>query len=301
VTDTGATGRAARPTAGKVVALEGVRELVPDGASLFLGGFTLFRSPLGLVRELARARPKDLTIWSHIGGAGIELLLAVDAVRCIRSSYVGLDILGMAPLFTRGATTGAFDFVEETEATLMFGMKATVYRLPFMPSRALVGSQIVDSRADLQEYDCQISGERLVAIPPVRADVCFLHGHQADAAGNVQLYGTLGNDIEIAKVASTVVVSVERVVETAELQRNPELTRLPAHLVDAVVELPHGAYPSSCLPHYDVDYEYFLDYLDAVENGSLPDFVGRHIDGAPFAEYVASRTASAPAPFGRPA
>lgn len=272
--------------------LEAVRSLVPDGSSLFLGGFTLFRSPLGLVRELARARPRDLTVWSHIGGAGIEMLLAVDAVRHIRSSYVGLDVIGPAPLFTRGATTGAFRYTEETEATLMFGMKATIYRLPFMPSRALVGSEIVDTREDLFEYDCQISGERLVAIPPVRADICFLHGHLADTKGNVQIHGTMGNDIEIAKVASRVVVSVERVVDTDVLRENPELTRLPAHLVDAIVELPGGAYPASCLPEYDVDYKYFLEYVDAVDSGQLKDFVARHIDGAVFADYLAARLGS---------
>ena len=192
---------------------------------------------------------------------------------------MGLDLIGPAPLFTRGATTGAFDYTEETEATLMFGMKATMYRLPFMPSRALVGSEIVTSRDDLLEYDCQISGERLVAIPPVRADVAFLHGHLADRAGNVQLHGTMGNDIEIAKIADTVVVSVERIADTDELRMNPELTRLPSHLVDAVVELPGGAYPSSCLPAYEVDYDYFLEYVDAVDAGAVDEFVAKHIDG----------------------
>jgi glutaconate CoA-transferase subunit A len=158
-----------------------------------------------------------------------------------------------------------------------------------MPSRALVGSEIVETRDDLFEYDCQVSGERLVAIPPVRADVCFLHGQKADAAGNVQLYGTMGVDLEIAKVSTKVVVSVEQIVETEELMKSPELTRLPAHMVDAVVELPHGAYPSSCLPYYDVDYEYFLDYVDAVDNGRLIQFVASHIDGPAFDKYVAER------------
>src|SRR5690606_38473709 len=114
-----------------------------DGSAVFLGGFSNYRAPLGLVRELCRSRPRDLTVWSHIGGIGIEMLLGVDAVRQVRSSYVGLDILGLAPLFSRRTTTGEVTFVEETEATLMFGMKATIYRLPFMPSRALVGSDIV--------------------------------------------------------------------------------------------------------------------------------------------------------------
>jgi glutaconate CoA-transferase subunit A len=158
-----------------------------------------------------------------------------------------------------------------------------------MPSRALVGSQLVTVRDDLQEYDCQLSGERLVAMPPVTADVALIHGHKADRAGNVQIRGTMGNDIEIAKVCRKVVVSVEAIVETDELLEVPELTRLPAHLVHAIVLLPGGAYPSSCVPLYDVDYAYFLDYVHAVEDGRVSDYLSGHIDGPEFGEYRAGR------------
>jgi glutaconate CoA-transferase subunit A len=217
------------------------------------------------------------------------MLMSVGAVECVRSSYVGLDVVGFAPLFTRAVQDGAIRYVEETEATLMFGMKATIYRLPFMPSRALVGSQLVTVRDDLQEYDCQLSGERLVAMPPVGADVALIHGHKADRAGNVQIRGTMGNDIEIAKVCRKVVVSVEEIVETDELLEVPELTRLPGHLVHAIVLLPGGAYPSSCVPAYDVDYAYFLDYVHAVEEGRVVDYLNEHIDGPEFGEYHAGR------------
>jgi glutaconate CoA-transferase subunit A len=217
------------------------------------------------------------------------MLMSVGAVECVRSSYVGLDVIGFAPLFTKAVQEGAIRYVEETEATLMFGMKATIYRLPFMPSRALVGSQLVTVRDDLQEYDCQLSGERLVAMPPVTADVALIHGHKADRAGNVQIRGTMGNDIEIAKVCRKVVVSVEAIVETDELLEAPELTRLPAHLVHAIVPLPGGAYPSSCVPLYDVDYAYFLDYVHAVEDGRVSDYLSGHIDGPEFGEYRVGR------------
>lgn len=279
----------------KTIPLEAVPDLVPDGSSVFIGGFTIHRVPLGLVRELARARRRELVVWSHIGGAGIEMLLAVDAVACVRSSYVGLDLVGIAPLFSRATADGSVRHVEETEATLMFGMKATIYRLPHMPARALVGSEIVDVRDDLREYDCPLSGERLVAIPPVAADVALIHAQRADRAGNVQLYGTMGNDVEIAKVCSRVVVSVEEVVDEAELRRAPELTRIPGHLVDAVVELPGGAYPSSCLPYYAVSYDCFLEYVEAIERDRLDEYVARHIDGPPFREYVAARLEGVPA------
>lgn len=263
-----------------------VGELVDDGCAVFVGGFTLHRVPMGLVRELARLRRRDLVAWSHIGGAGIEQLLTVGSVATVRSSYVGLDILGFAPLFQKGVATKNLTYVEETEATLMFGMKATQYRLPHMPTRALVGSEIVNSRDDLQEYVCQLSGERLVAVPPVSADVALLHAQAADAQGNVAVYGTMGNDIEIAKVCRSVVVSVERVVSTGELLRAPEQVKIPGHLVDAVVELPFGAYPTSCLPGYRADYGWFLDYLEAVELGRLDEHVATHVDGAAGDDYL---------------
>ena len=271
----------------KVRGLDVVGELVPDGSSVFLGGFTLHRAPMGLVFELARLRRRDLVAWSHIGGAAIEQLLTVGSVATVRSSYVGLDILGFAPLFQSGVRSGAVTYVEETEATLMFGMKATQYRIPYLPSRALVGSQIVDTRDDLQEYDDQLTGDRLVAIPPVRADVALLHAQAADDRGNVAMYGTMGNDVEIAKVCDRVVVSVEKVVTSAELMRAPEQVAIPEHLVDAVVELPYGAYPTSCLPHYRADYGWFLDYLQAVDEGRLADHVSRHVDAAGSEDYLA--------------
>lgn len=261
------------PLSGKVRTIEIVSEFVSDGSSLFLGGFTLHKVPMGLAREVARLGRRDLTVWSHIGGAGVEQLLAVNAVRHVRSSYVGLDILGFAPLFQAQVASGQVQYTEETEATLMFGMKARQYRIPFMPSRALVGSAIVDDRDDLTEYDCQLSGERLVALPPVHADVALLHAQRADEQGNTVLIGSMGNDIEIAKVCDRVIVSVEEVVTSAELLEAPEQVRLPGHLVDAVVHLPYGAHPTSCLPYYSAAYDVFLDYLEAVDDDRVDSFV----------------------------
>lgn len=268
----------------KVMPLEAVPDHVPDGCSIFVGGFTIHRVPMGMVREIARARRRQLTVWSHIGGAPIEMLLAVGAVACVRSSYVGLDVVGLAPLYSSLTATGEVDFVEETEATIMFGMKATIYRIPFMPARALVGSQLVEVRPDLQEYVCQISGERLVAIPPVRADIGLIHAQRADVHGNVEIRGTMGNDVEIAKVCDRVIVSVEEVVDPSTL--DPDVAQLPGHLVDGIVELPMGAYPTACLPFYETDFGYFFEYVKRARAGDLDPYREAHIDGLPFPEYV---------------
>ena len=210
----------------------------------------------------------------------------------VRSSYVGLDILGFAPLFQEKVGSGEVRYIEETEATLMFGMKATQYRLPHLPTRALVASQIVDERDDLLEYDCPLSGERLVAVPPVSAEVAFIHAQAADERGNAAVYGTMGNDIEIAKVSNQVIVSAERIVPTAELLKNPESVKLPGHLVDAVVEAPSGAHPTSCLPYYPADYQWLLKYLESAGSGGLDQHVADtiDIDFASYRERYASQT-----------
>ena len=252
---------------GKVRDLAALDEFVSDGSSIFVGGFTVHRVPMALVREVIRHGPRNLTVWSHIGGVAIEFLVAAGLVDVVRSSYVGFDILGPAPHFRDSLRDGSLTYIEETEATLMFGMKATQYRLPFMPTRALVGSEIVVARDDLQEYDCPLSGERLVAVPPVSADVALVHAQAADSAGNLALYGTVGNDVEIIKVSRRVVASVERVVSSAELARRPEQVLVPGHLVDVVIEVPGGAAPTSCLPAYRADLGALLDYLHAAEEG----------------------------------
>lgn len=284
---------AARGTAvrgdSKLIALDDVPGLVPDGSSVYVGGFSMFRSPLGMVRELARAGRKRLTLLSHIDGPASEMLLSVGALSTIRSSYVGLDQCGIAPQFNRAVREGTVEFVEETEGTMIFGMKAAIYRLPYLPSRALIGTDIVTVRDDLIQYTDPISGEELVAMPAISMDVALIHAQRADLRGNVQIQGTLCIDVEAAKVADFVIVSVEEIVDTEDLLATGDSTRIPSHLVDAIVHLPGGAYPSSCVPFYEVDLEYFMDYTAMVAAGQVSEYVDTHIRSAPFADYVVGR------------
>ena len=163
---------------------------------------------------------------------------------------------GFAPLFQNGSADGTIDFVEETEATLMFGMKATQYRLPVPAEPARwSAARSWTRRDDLQEYDCQISGERLVGDPAGLAPTSPCSTHRPRTRGATsRCTARWATTWRSPRCPRRVMVSVERIVEPAELLEAPEQARIPGHLVDAVVELPYGAYPSSCLPDYDADY-----------------------------------------------
>jgi glutaconate CoA-transferase subunit A len=86
----------------------------------------------------------------------------------------------------------------------------------------------------------------------------------------------LSQDPELAAAASTVIVTCEEVVSSAEIARSAHMTKIPGYLVDAVIEVPFGAHPCSHVPLYAQDAWEILDYQKVAVTG-----------GAEFDEYVA--------------
>lgn len=107
------------------------------------------------------------------------------------------------------------------------------------------------------------TGESWAAIPAIKPDWTIIHAHEADEAGNVRIYGAEYDDVLKAKAASHVLVTCERIIPVSETAKNPELTALPGFLVDAVVEVPNGAWPHACEGLYGYDEEYLTAYLAA--------------------------------------
>jgi glutaconate CoA-transferase subunit A len=103
--------------------------------------------------------------------------------------------------------------------------------------------------------------EELVAVPRLVPDWAVIHVPEADARGNARMYGTPFWDRLAARAAGRVLITAERIVASEVLAERPELTAIPELFVAAVVEAPRGAWPGSCFPEYDVDYEAVERYL----------------------------------------
>ena len=93
----------------------------------------------------------------------------------------------------------------------------------------------------------------------------------ADAAGNTVLVGNRALDQDLAMCAGRVIVTAERVVAAGELEGELELS---SQLVDAVVECPGGAWPTSCYPNYPVDTDAVMDYVEACDRGEFEPVPG---------------------------
>lgn len=237
-------------------------ELIPkSGGILAFGGITLYRRPMAfslamLAKHSKSGFPNDLTIITFTAGLETDLLIGAGMVNSIRSCYIGLEAFGLAPQFTASAAAGEINIIEETEASLAFGLKAAIAGVGFMPSHAWTGTELFKLRPDVKKVIDPYSGEELTAFPPITCDVAVIHALEADPQGNAIIGGNLGVDQELAMVAKSVIITAEKISPRLEKADIFGLT------IDAVVEAPRGAWPSSCHPHYALDGKATLKYIE---------------------------------------
>jgi len=249
----------------KIISLEEAAELIQPGCLLALGGVTLYRRPMAFVRSLIQcfrvsSKPSDITLLAFTAGLESDLLVGSGMVKRVRSCYFGLEIFGLAPMFSYYANRGELEIIEETEASLAFGLRAQMADIGFMPGRGWLGTDLPRLRPDVRTIEDPYSGETLMAFPAIRPDVAVLHALQADGDGNASIGLNKGVDLELAQAADIVIVTTEELV--------PELKRadLVAPYVTAVAYAPRGAAPTSCHPLYPLGGREILAYTEQVSD-----------------------------------
>ena len=259
----------------KLVSLDEAASWVPSGCTLALGGMTLYRRPVAFVRALLRryrapGQPNNLTLLCFTAGLESDLLVGAGMVSRLRSCYFGLEIFGLAPMFTYFANRGDIEILEETEASLAFGLRARAAGVGFMPGRGWLGTDLPALRPDVRTVIDPYSGEELIAFPAIHPDVAVIHALRADRDGNAQIGDNKGVDEELVLTAGRVILTAEEIV--------PELTKadLIGPLVHGVALAKGGAKPTSCHPLYPLDGDAFLAYTEQVSDpASFDNFLRR--------------------------
>ncbi|MFF0559407.1 CoA transferase subunit A [Streptomyces sp. NPDC004266] len=254
-----------------------------SGMTIGIGGWGSRRKPMALVRALLRSDVTDLTVVSY-GGPDIGLLAAAGKIRKLVAAFATLDSVPLEPHFGAARQRGAFELVELDEAMLMWGLTAAVHRLPFMPIRAGLASDVMTVNPSLRTvtspYDDR---EELVAVPALRLDAALVHLNRADAQGNGQYLGPdpYFDDL-FCEAADAAYVSCERIVETSELLKDagPQSLLLKRAFVDGVVETPNGAHFTSCAPDHDRDEAFQRAYVKAARDPEAwREFTARFLSG----------------------
>ena len=157
-----------------------------DGMTIGVGGWGSRRKPMSIVRTIARSGLRDLTIVSY-GGPDVGLLCAAGNVNRVVYPFCSLDSIALEPHFRVARQTGAVSTLELDEGMFLLGLQAAAWRVPFIPTRVGLGSDVLDRQPEIRTvvspYD---DGEELVAAPALPMDVALIHMHRGDSRGNGQ-------------------------------------------------------------------------------------------------------------------
>jgi glutaconate CoA-transferase, subunit A len=246
--------------------LEAALSLVPDGALLGIGGALLKRKPVGFLAALAAAGRRDLRIASFLASLDAELLAAHGCLAELHCGYVGFEQLGFAPAVTAATAAGSLRRVDYSEVMFTSGLRAALAGLPFLPTRAGIGSQVT-ADAGIRMVTCPYTGDQLLAVPALRPDVSVLHAVAADREGNVlgpeQADFLFDMDANLARASHRVIVTVEQLVDAADTLAANRRTLLFGFEVDMVVVLPGGARPTALPGNYPAAIKSVSRYLQA--------------------------------------
>lgn len=245
--------------------IEEAAALVPDRSTLALGGLSMNSSPMAFVRELIRQGKKDLTVVAIVNGMAVDWLVAAGCVRRVISGLISFEGMGLAPNFRHAVESGSLVVEEYSEYLLIARLRAAATNLPFMPTKAGLGTDVIGLHPETTRLEIDhVTGTAYVACTPLAVDVAVVHAHAADELGNVRVDPKLiWMDNEIINAAATTIVTVERIVPHRSFVAEPHRTTYPRFVIDAVIEVPWGAYPTSCFPKYTHDKEFFTAYSKA--------------------------------------
>lgn len=257
---------------------EAVKTFVKDGDNIGVGGFVNSRQPVAIAHEIIRQGRQDLILSFQSAGLVPDYFLGAMALRPdhlsvkrMEFAYNGHEYAGTSSML-RYMTENQLIFIEDwTNFNMSARFKAGSMGIPFIPIRSGLGGDIEKCNRS-QVIDCPFTDRKILLIPACHPDVGIIHVQEADIYGNCRIKGQTFTCPEIAMAAKNVIVTCEKIVDHQIVAMNPTQTSIPFFAVDAVVEIPFGAYPTVCHDYYYYDkihLEYFKGLTNEFRKGEI--------------------------------
>ncbi|MES2246425.1 MAG: CoA-transferase [Pseudomonadota bacterium] len=248
----------------KQLGLDAVASHLRDGMTVGIGGWGPRRKPMAVVRELLKSPVKDLTVVAY-GGPEVGMLCAAGKVRKLVYGFVTLDAIPLEPYFRKAREAGALEVCELDEGLLHWGLRAAGMRVPFLPTRVGLGSDILTYNPSFKTVQSPYAdGEVLLAMPALALDLALLHVDTADRLGNTHIHGPdpFFDDL-FARAAKKTIVSCEEIHDRLDIARpeDAKANLFERNLVTHVIHAPFGAHPTSCAPRYGWDMGHLKQYV----------------------------------------
>src|SRR6266566_8169161 len=237
---------------------EAVARFVPDGASVCLNTAIESLIPFAAGHELIRQRRRDLELIGAISDMLFDQLIGAGCVRRVTAAWVGNVSAGLGHNYRRAvehSVPRALELEEHSNFSVALGLQAAAMGVPYLPTRTLLGSDLVKRNPRLRPAE-----PGLLHVQAIAPDVAILHVQRADADGHAHCWGNLGITREAGLAAATVILTTEEIVSPEVILSDPNRILLPPYRVNAVVHAPGGAHPSPVQGYYARDHAFFTEY-----------------------------------------
>ena len=240
----------------KTVTIPQIVAEIRDGMTIGIGGWGGRRKPMAFIRALVRSAVKDLTVVSY-GGADVGMLAASGKVKRLIYGFVSHDVVPMDAAFQQARKSGNVECSEIDEGMVLLGLKAAGQRLPFLPTRAGIGTDVEKLNPWIKTIRSPYAdGELLLAMPALHLDVAIIHVNEADTQGNTVILGPdpFFDDL-FCRAAKKAFATCERIVPTSAFHdpMKARLNPVERSVITGVAVAPLGAHPTSCGPDYGID------------------------------------------------
>ena len=211
----------------QTVSLEESVAMIPDGASLMIGGFMAVGTPERMVDEILRQEKRDLVVIANDTATpdrGIGKLIADKRIRKAIVSHIGLN-----PQTQKQMMAGELEVELVPQGTLIERIRAGGYGLGGILTQTGIGTSVEDGKQRIE-----VNGKSYLLEVAVRADFALVHAFLSDYLGNLAYALTAKNfNPVIAMAANTVIASADNIVPVGVLA--PDHVVTPAPLVDYLV------------------------------------------------------------------
>ena len=211
----------------QTVSLEQSVAMIPDGASLMIGGFMAVGTPERVVDEIVRQKKRDLTVIANdtaMPGKGIGKLVGAKLLRKAIVSHIGLN-----PETQRQMMANEIEVELVPQGTLIERIRAGGFGLGGVLTQTGIGTPVEDGKQQVR-----VDGQSYLVEVALRADFALVQAFLADYLGNLSYALTARNfNPVIAMAANTVIVSADNIVPVGVI--SPDHVVTPAPVVDYLV------------------------------------------------------------------
>jgi glutaconate CoA-transferase subunit A len=264
---------------------DAIKERVPDGSSVVMCAALEALIPFAAGHEMIRQGKRDLTLIAPISDALFDQLIGAGCVATIKAAWVGNVSAGLGHNYRRAAENGTprpINIEDHSNFSISLALLAGGMGIPYLPTRSLLGTDILRSNPTFRETQSPFGEDRLVLVPAIVPDVAILHVQRSDGDGNAHAWGNLGFSRDALLAARRTIIVAEEVVPRDVIASDPNRVLGPAQKVVAVVHEPGGAHPAPAQGHYNRDHDSFHGYHAATRTVEGWEVWRREwIDGVP--------------------